>query len=228
MSFPFRSKRQPLEDASDYWLVEVRGLFLIMIVVIFVLTLTAVVIAKQGYWLPIVFIVPAAGAACFACGSECEKALRNHDRLRRKIRRSLTPDCIGENPIHGEIITRHDDPDIFDESVFQEQIPTDWLYGYCDKCRATFRWSVTLQQWVHYPGELAGLPLLTDEEMEDAYIAISVYRDAMPDVMFPSPREEVGRRGRILQSILTAIAEARPGTRQGVRAPDPSTRRKSR
>jgi hypothetical protein len=117
--------------------------------------------------------------------------------------------CVGGKE-HGEVLTAADNPGEFDATVFGDEAPpVDYQYGYCRDCKQTMRWSVVSQRWVDWPGPLGSLPPLDDEELETLALVTQIYKDAMPDVMFPATRRAVGRRVLVLQSLLTAIAETR-------------------
>lgn len=48
--------------------------------------------------------------------------------------------CLGGKE-HGEVLTRDDDPGIYDETVLGD-VPNGYQYGYCIDCKAPFRWVV--------------------------------------------------------------------------------------
>lgn len=48
-------------------------------------------------------------------------------------------------PYHGAIVTRDDDPLVYDESIIGP-VPNGYQYGYCERCHAPLRWNVEKQQ----------------------------------------------------------------------------------
>lgn len=117
---------------------------------------------------------------------------------------------------HGEVITRADHPDRYMPEVWGDWgfIPPDAsTWGYCEFCEKTFRWSVPDQQWRPWPGGLAQLPLLTDEELEVLQSAIAGQAAAFDAALSSSQSETMKatlwHRWLTLQSLATATAETR-------------------
>lgn len=89
------------------------------------------------------------------------------------------------------------------------------LWSYCAKCQLGFRWSVHDQQWRPWPGGLALLPHLTDEELDELLVAVLRRMDELGQIIGlaqnTATRSELHYKLRILMSLNTAIAEARYG-----------------
>jgi hypothetical protein len=89
------------------------------------------------------------------------------------------------------------------------------LWSYCAKCGLGFRWSVHDQQWRPWPGGLALLPHLMDEELDELHTAVirrmQELSQVLPVSQATGTRSEVHYKLRILMSLSTAVAEARYG-----------------
>jgi hypothetical protein len=89
------------------------------------------------------------------------------------------------------------------------------LWSWCARCSQCFRWSVSDQEWRPWPGGLALLPHLNDEELDELHVAIRLRMEQLgrwvPVATNPSSRAEVNYKLRILQSLDTAVQEARYG-----------------
>lgn len=87
------------------------------------------------------------------------------------------------------------------------------LWSYCVKCQLGFRWSVHDQQWRPWPGGLALLPHLSDEELDELLVAIIRRMDELGQhiglAQNTATRSELHYKLRILMSLSTAVAEAR-------------------
>ncbi len=89
------------------------------------------------------------------------------------------------------------------------------LWTYCSKCSQGYRWSVHDQQWRPWPGGLAMLPYLTDEELDELLVAVirrtQELSQMLPMAWATGSKAELHYKLRILQSLQTAVAEARYG-----------------
>lgn len=119
---------------------------------------------------------------------------------------------------HDEVLTAADDPDRYDPGVFANHVftpPNDHQWGYCARCMQPFRWSVLDQRWRPWPSGLALLPRLTDEELEEIQAALkekaAVFGDVVRDAQSPQTQSDVGYHLLVLNSLMTAAAEARYG-----------------
>lgn len=87
------------------------------------------------------------------------------------------------------------------------------LWTYCAKCGQGFRWSVPDQQWRPWPGGLALLPHMSDEELDELAVAVVRRMDELgKPVQVASAtgtRAELHYKLRILSSLRTAVQEAR-------------------
>lgn len=87
------------------------------------------------------------------------------------------------------------------------------LWGYCLKCLEGMRWSVGDQEWRPWPGGLALLPHLTDEELDELRDAVVRRCQELARVgqiaQGEGTREELAYKLRILMSLHTAVQEAR-------------------
>ncbi len=87
------------------------------------------------------------------------------------------------------------------------------LWSYCAHCDQAFRWSVGDQQWRPWPGGLGLLPHLSDEELDELHTAVVIRMHQLgsivPIAQATETRSEINYKLRILQSVDTAIQEAR-------------------
>jgi hypothetical protein len=129
--------------------------------------------------------------------------------------------CIDGND-HGEIIRQIDDngPNPrYDPSVLatcdHRPRPDPMLWGYCVDCHQGFRWSVTAQQWRPWPGRLAKLPELTDEELDELHLTLLNQIRELNGIRGMCQNVETSQlleyRLSILMSLNTAVQEARWG-----------------
>jgi hypothetical protein len=126
--------------------------------------------------------------------------------------------CLDGQP-HLPVVTG-EQGDVYDPEVLGT-VPNPALWGYCPVCWLGFRWSITDQRWRRWPGSLAMLPMLDDEELEELYIAVTVRSHALrvahavADTEISGlgqSRAEVTHHLALLRSLSTAIAEARSST----------------
>lgn len=111
-----------------------------------------------------------------------------------------------------------DDRERYDPSVLARYDETagprpNMLWSYCSRCAQGFRWSLSDQQWRPWPSGLSLLPHLDDEELDELHVAILRRKDELggvvPLAQSPETRAELHYKARILQSLDTAVQEAR-------------------
>lgn len=140
-----------------------------------------------------------------------DEGIRRELHTARGSNGSLMGGCTGGKN-HGEVLTLADDRDKFDTSVLGPT-PNDYQYGYCADCRQGFRWSVSLQRWRLFPGDVVVLPMLTDEELDVLGSAVSYSMEHYGGIEALAQSHGVTTEVRyllgILNSLQTAITEAR-------------------
>lgn len=130
--------------------------------------------------------------------------------------------CRDEGRDHGEILTGAiEHRDRYDPSVLARYDPAfhvgrePALWGYCADCELAFRWSVSFQQWRPWPGGMALLPHLTDEELDALHMAITAYGRELASVGVMSQNDSTTMQMihvlGLLSSLDTAVQEARHG-----------------
>lgn len=116
-----------------------------------------------------------------------------------------------------EIVSPEDD-DRYDIGKFARYNDTagprpNILWSHCANCDQLFRWSVSDQQWRLWPGGLSLLPHLSDEELDELHTAVILRMQQLgavvPVAQATGTRSEINYKLRILQSLDTAIQEAR-------------------
>jgi len=119
---------------------------------------------------------------------------------------------------HEVVSAAVEDRDRYDPSVLEKYNEysgprPNQLWGYCAKCREGMRWSVADQQWRRWPGGLGQLPHLNDEELDELGDAVAMRMHMLGEFIGQAQntdtRSEIHYKLRILQSLSTAIQEAR-------------------